>query len=232
MSILNNKVLIITGAKGGLGSYVTQACLNEGASVVGVSRSIANSDFNHPAFTAVPAELTSIVAATQVVERSHAMFGRIDGLIHLLGAFNGGASVEDTEENLLDQMIDINLRSTFYMLKAVLPCMRSGTGGRIVAVGSRAAVEAAPSAGAYAASKAALVSLIRTVAAENADRCISANIVLPGTMDTPANRKAMPEADTRRWVQPAQVANLILSLAGDSFAQVNGAAIPVYGRDQ
>lgn len=230
--MLENKVLIVTGAKGGLGSFVTQACLDAGALVVGVSRSIATSDFDQPGFTAIPAELSSAEAARHVAERTLEKFGRIDGLIHLLGAYNGGASVADSDDSLLDQMLDINVRSAFYMFKAVLPPMRFGRGGRIVAVGSRAAVEAAESAGLYAASKAALVSLIRTVAAENADRCISANIVLPGTMDTPANRKAMPGADSSLWVQPGQVANLIVSLAGDSIAQVNGAAIPVYGRDQ
>lgn len=229
--MLDNKVLIVTGAKGGLGSFVTQACLDEGATVVGVSRSIAPSDFNYAGFRAIPAELTSSEAARRVVDRTVEMFGRVDGLIHLLGGFHGGASVADTEDEVLDKMIDLNLRTAFYMLKAVLPQLRSGRGGRIVAVGSRAAVEPGTSAGAYSASKAALVSLIRTVAAENSDRCVAANIVLPGTMDTAANRKAMPDADFSRWVQPAQVANLIVSLAGERLAQVNGAVIPVYGRE-
>lgn len=84
--------------------------------------------------------------------------------------------------------------------------------------------------GAYSASKAALVALIRTIALENKDRCISANTVLPGTMDTPANRVADPKADPLEWVQPAHVAALLVRLASDSGAQVTGAAIPIYGR--
>jgi NAD(P)-dependent dehydrogenase (short-subunit alcohol dehydrogenase family) len=86
-------------------------------------------------------------------------------------------------------------------------------------------------AGAYSASKAALVALIRAVAAENSDKCISANIVLPGTMDTPANRAADPQADFARWVQPSQVAGLLVHLASPNGSQINGAAIPVYGRE-
>ena len=84
-------------------------------------------------------------------------------------------------------------------------------------------------AGVYAASKAALVSLIRTLAQENAAHGISANIVLPGTMDTPANRAAMPTADFTRWVQPAQVAALLVHLMSDHASQINGAVIPVFG---
>jgi NAD(P)-dependent dehydrogenase (short-subunit alcohol dehydrogenase family) len=83
--------------------------------------------------------------------------------------------------------------------------------------------------GAYSASKAALVSLIRTVALENKDRGITANVILPGTMDTPANRKAMPNADTRTWVQPTSIASLIVWLAGEAGKDVTGAVIPVYG---
>ena len=99
-------------------------------------------------------------------------------------------------------MLDMNLNSTFHMLRAVLPQMRQRRSGRIIAIGSRAAESPGAEVGAYSASKAALVSLIRTVALENKDLGITANVILPGTMDTPANRKAMPGADTSQWVQP------------------------------
>jgi NAD(P)-dependent dehydrogenase (short-subunit alcohol dehydrogenase family) len=128
-------------------------------------------------------------------------------------------------------MLEMNLRSAFYIARAVLPHMRAAGSGRILAIGSRAAVEPGAGAGAYSASKAALVSLIRTLAVENKDRCISANVILPGTMDTPANRAADPKADFSRWVQPSQVAGMLLHLASDAAAQVSGAVIPVYGRD-
>ena len=127
-------------------------------------------------------------------------------------------------------MFDMNLNSAFHMLRAVIPHMRKSGAGRIIAIGTRAAEDPGPSIGAYSASKAALVSLMRTVALENKDHGITANVILPGTMDTADNRKAMPGADTSQWVQPASVASLIVWLAGDAGKDVTGAAIPVYGR--
>lgn len=227
-----DKVILITGAKGGLGNSVTRAFLETGAAVAGVSRSVTDGDFDHPRFRAFPAELSSSEAARSLVARVVETFGRVDVLVHLLGGFAGGLRVDETEVAVLEDMLALNVRCAFATLGAVLPVMRSQGRGVVLAVGSKAAVEAAPGAAAYAASKAALVSLIRSVAAENADRCISANVILPTTMDTPANRKATPDADFSRWVQPAQVANLLVSLAGDGLGQVNGAVIPVYGKEQ
>jgi NAD(P)-dependent dehydrogenase (short-subunit alcohol dehydrogenase family) len=156
---------------------------------------------------------------------------RIDALSHLMGGFAGGSRVADTDDAVFDQMIDMNLRSAFHMMRAVLPRMRAHGSGRIIAIGSKAAVEPAPMAGVYAASKAALVSLVRTVARENADRGISVNVVLPGTMDTPANRSFQPGGDYSKWVSPAQVASLLVHLASDAASQISGAVIPVYGSE-
>ena len=229
MPALDQKVALITGAKGGLGSFVTEAFLAAGATVVGVSRSIQPSDFPNPRFVAMPAELSSGEAARRLTAEIAAKFQRIDVLVHLVGTFAGDKAVAETDEETLDRMLDTNLKSAFHIASATLPFMRAQGGGRILAIGSRAAVEASPGAGAYAASKAALVSLIRTIAAENQDKCISANIILPGTMDTPANRKNDPKADYSKWVRPAQVANLLVCLAADTASQVNGAVIPIYG---
>ena len=129
-----------------------------------------------------------------------------------------------------ETMLDLNYRSAFFISRAVLPQMRQQGSGRILAVASRQGVEPAAMTGAYSASKAALVSLIRTIALENKDRSISANSVLPATMDTPANRAGDPKADRTQWVQPAQVAALLVHLASDAGAQITGAAIPVYGK--
>jgi NAD(P)-dependent dehydrogenase (short-subunit alcohol dehydrogenase family) len=126
-------------------------------------------------------------------------------------------------------MLNANLRSAFYIISAVIPHMRRQGSGRILAIGSRSAVEPAAMSAAYNASKAALVSLIRTVAIENQDQGISANIVLPGTMDTPANRNADPAADYSKWVQPEQVAALLVHLASGNASQISGAVIPIYG---
>jgi NAD(P)-dependent dehydrogenase (short-subunit alcohol dehydrogenase family) len=107
--------------------------------------------------------------------------------------------------------------------------MRHAKTGRIIAIGSRAAVDPGPTIAGYNASKAALVSLIRTVALENKDVGITANVILPGTMDTPANRASDPKADFSKWVQPASIASLIVWLAGDQAKDLTGAVIPVYG---
>lgn len=116
------------------------------------------------------------------------------------------------------------------MFRAVVPDMRVRASGRILAIGSRTAVDPQPMAGAYSASKAALVSLVQ-IALENKDRGISANVILPGTMDTPANRSAMPDADPAKWVQPLQVASLLVHLASDEASQISGAVIPILGSD-
>src|SRR4051794_3367225 len=222
MSALQGRIAIVTGAKGGLGTFVTKAFLAAGARVVGVSRLIKDSDFSHPEFTALPAELSSGDAARMVVDDVVERFGRVDILAHVLGGFAGGQSVAETEDAEFEKMLDLNYRAAFYIARAVLPQMRAQGGGRILAVASRQAVEPAAMVGAYSASKAALVSLIRTIAIENKDRCISANTVLPGTMDTPGNPGP-------QFVQPAQVAAMLVHLASDAAAQVSGAAVPIYG---
>jgi NAD(P)-dependent dehydrogenase (short-subunit alcohol dehydrogenase family) len=226
---LDNRVVIITGAKGGLGTFVTNAFLSAGAQVIGVSRSIAPSDFPREGFTAMPAELGDPESARRLAATVVEKAGRVDALVHLVGGFAGGQAVCETDDATFDRMFNLNLRSAFDIVRAVLPQMRRQNAGRILAVGSRAAVEPAAMAGVYAASKAALVSLIRTVASANADRGISANVVLPGTMDTPANRSAMSNADFSHWVHPCQVASLLVHLASDAGAQISGAAIPIYG---
>jgi NAD(P)-dependent dehydrogenase (short-subunit alcohol dehydrogenase family) len=228
---LTDKVVLITGANGGLGSAVTNAFLQSGARVAGVARRIQNSDFPHPNFMAFSAELGNADAARAVIASVVAEWQRIDVLVHLVGAFAGGKSVADTNDVALDQMLEVNLRAAFHMFRAVLPDMRVRSSGRILAIGSRTAVDPQPMVGAYSASKAALVSLVQTIALENKDRGISANVILPGTMDTPANRAAMPGADPAKWVQPAQVASLLVYLASDRASQISGAVIPILGGD-
>src|SRR5438067_3216340 len=231
MSNPDTKTVLITGAKGGLGNFVTRAFLESGSRVVGASQSIADADFAHPNFSAIAGELSNSRNANKLVDAVIAKSGRIDGLVHLIGAFAGGQPVAGTDDATLDRMLDVNFRSAFYLIRAVLPHMRAQGSGRIIAIGSKAAAEPQAMAGAYAASKAALVSLIRTVARENSDKGIAANIVLPGTMDTPANRAAMPGADFSKWVQPAQVASLLVHLVSGDASNVSGAVIPIYGAE-
>jgi NAD(P)-dependent dehydrogenase (short-subunit alcohol dehydrogenase family) len=165
------------------------------------------------------------------VDQIAARFGRLDVLAHTVGGFAGGQSLADTDDATFQRMFDLNLNSIFHMLRAAVPALRQTGDGRIVAIGSRAALEPGPGMGAYSASKAAMGSLIRTVALENKDVGLRANVILPGTMDTPANRKAIPNADFSKWVRPAAVASLITWLAGDAGKDINGAIIPIYGTD-
>jgi len=223
------KVALVTGADGGLGTHVTTALLDAGFMVVGLAPKVQTSTFDHPHFTALPAKLDSLAAAKSAVDTTIAHFGKIDVLSHLVGGFAGGQTVADTDDATFQRMFEMNLNSAFHILRAVLPHMRKTGSGRIIAIGSRAAENPGATVGAYSASKAALVSLIRTVAIENKDAGITANTILPGTMDTPANRKAMPDAEISQWVQPSSVASLIVWLAGDGGKDVTGAAIPVYG---
>jgi NAD(P)-dependent dehydrogenase (short-subunit alcohol dehydrogenase family) len=230
MNGFENKIALITGAKGGLGACVTQAFLTMGATVVGSSRSIAAADFPHPKFVPLPAELSSAGDARKLADEVVAQFQRIDVLVHVVGGFAGGSPVADTDDATLERMVDLNLRSVFHVVRAVVPHMRRQSAGRIIAVGSRAAVDPQAMVGAYNASKAAMLSLMVTLAKENADLGITANVVLPATMDTPANRAGDPNADFSKWVPPGKVASAILWLASDAASHVNGAAIPVYGR--
>ena len=228
---MKGKVALVTGANGGLGSYVTQALLDAGATVVGLSRKIQQSDFDSPLFTALPAEISTAAGAKSAVDSIVARFGRLDVLAHTVGGFAGGQSIAETDDATFQRMFNLNLNSAFYLLRALLPAMRKTRNGRILAIGSRAALDPGPGVGAYSASKAAMVSLIRTVALENKDAGITANVILPGTMDTPANRRSMPNADISKWVHPRTVASLMAWLASDSGQDVNGAVIPVYGSD-
>ena len=223
-------IALITGANGGLGTHVTQAMLATGATVVGLSPNIKQSDFAHPNFFALPAALDNLDAAKNAVATVISRYKKIDILAHLVGGFAGGQSVADTDDAAFQRMFQMNVNAAFHILRAALPPMRQAASGRIIAIGSRAAEDPGPNVGAYSASKAALVSLIKTVARENKDAGVTANVILPGTIDTPANRKDMPGADVSQWVQPASIASLIAWLASDAGKDVTGAVIPVYGK--
>lgn len=227
---MKGKVVLVTGADGGLGTYVTQAFLDAGAAVVGTSRKIRPSDFDNSNFTALAAEISTSAGAKSLVDQVVERFGKLDVVAHTVGGFAGGQSIADTDDATFQRMFDLNLNCVFYILRAAVPLLRK-TSGRVIAIGSRAALEPGAGVGAYSASKAAMVSLIRTVAVENKDAGLTANVILPGNMDTPANRKAIPNADISKWVQPASVAKLVVWLAGEAGKDVNGSVIPVYGKD-
>jgi NAD(P)-dependent dehydrogenase (short-subunit alcohol dehydrogenase family) len=222
MQSLEGKVALITGAAGGLGSTVTRTFLEAGAIVAGVSRHIKPDQFQHTNFTAFPADLSSGESARKLVARVVAQLGRIDALVHVMGGFAGGQSVADTDDATMEQMLDVNFLSGFYMARAVIPQMRARLSGRILVVASRQGAEPGAMVGAYSASKAAIIALVKAIALENKDAGISANTVLPGGMATPGN-------SGRALIPTEQVAALLAHLASDAAAQITGAAIPIYG---
>jgi len=225
---LEENIVVVAGATGGLGTAVTAAFLDAGAKVAAVDRTAANKEAAEN-YVAIAADLSTLEGAKNVAWSVIEQWGRIDVLAHLVGGYAGGKSVADSDDAGFDQMMNLNVRTAFHMFRAVLPLMRAQGSGRILAIGSRAAVEPAPMSGLYAASKAALVSLVRSIAAENGDHKITANVILPGTMDTPGNRAAMPKADFTQWVPTSQVARMLVHLARDEASAVNGAVIPIFG---
>jgi NAD(P)-dependent dehydrogenase (short-subunit alcohol dehydrogenase family) len=154
----------------------------------------------------------------------------VDALVHLVGGFGGGQPVAETPDEIWDKMLDLNLRSAYSMFRAVLPGMVKAGKGRIVAVSSRAAEQPMANFAPYSVSKAALVTLVKTVALEVKNSGVTANVILPSVIDTPANRAAMPGADASKWVTPESIAGLLVWLTSEAARDVNGTVIPIYGR--
>ena len=217
--------VLITGANGGLGTAVCQEFLASGAKVIGVAREWKES----APFTTISADVTTEASCESMVKQALEL-GPVDALVHLVGGFAGGSPVAETTDQTWDSMMNINLRAAFCCMRAALKPMQAAGRGRIVAIGTRMAVEPSPNFAAYAVSKAALVALIKNVAAEGQKFGVTANVVLPSTIDTPVNRAAMPKADFSRWVAPPSIAKLLVFLTSDAAADTNGAVIPIYGR--
>lgn len=217
--------VLITGAGGGLGTAVCRTFADSGATVIAVDRAWHEKQ----PFITIAADLTSAGGCRAMIEQA-CQHGPVEALVHLVGGFRGGPSVAETTDADWEMMMNVNVRIAFNAIRAALDPMLKSKRGRIVAIGARAAVEPAPRYAAYAVSKAALVALIRNVAAEVKDSGITANAVLPSTIDTPANRKAMPNADFSKWVAPESIARLLVWLCSDEGADVSGAVIPIYGK--
>lgn len=219
--------ILITGASGGLGPAVVDAFLATGGTVFGVDRSWTRGNpHNSTRFHAIDADVNTDEGCDTAVEAA----APVRALVHLVGAFAGGKRVEETDDATFDQMVNANLRSAFRMIRAVLPGMQEAGHGRILVMGSRAADEPMAGSSIYNASKAGLAALIRTVALENKKSNLTANLVAPSVIDTPANRAAMPSADYAKWVRPESIARLLVWLASDEASEVSGAVIPMYGK--
>jgi len=219
---MKEKVVLITGGAGALGQTVVPAFVSTGASVI-------LGDLNPvqvPGVTALKADFTDQAQVRTLVDEVIRTSGRLDALINLVGGFATGSAVE-TDVSLWQRMLTMNLTSAFLLSQAVLPPMLQRGQGRIVHVAARAALEPFPGAAAYIVSKAGLIGLIRTLSAELAGSGVTVNAVLPSTIDTPANRRAMPAADPSKWARPDSIAQALMFLASDAASQINGALLPV-----
>jgi NAD(P)-dependent dehydrogenase (short-subunit alcohol dehydrogenase family) len=237
MGILDGKVAIVTGGTGGLGAAVVATFLDAGAAVVLPYRSAGDLDALRERSGGAAARLDGMqldLTDEEAVARSYATVaeqqGGIDILVNVAGGFGGGKPVHETPWSLWSAQLDINLKTTVLSCKAAVPHMITRGGGAIINVGTRTATQPGANLAAYSASKRALVQLTEALAAELRDRNITANIVLPSVIDTPANRKGMPSADHSRWVAPGEIARVILFLAGPDARIISGASIPAYGR--
>jgi NAD(P)-dependent dehydrogenase (short-subunit alcohol dehydrogenase family) len=152
-------------------------------------------------------------------------------LVNAVGGYAGGIALWETDSKVFEQMLSLNLRSGYVLSRAIVPVMLKQRSGAIVNVASRTAVDHAAGAAAYAASKAAAVAMIDSLAADLKGTGVRANSVLPSIIDTEVNREAMPKADFSKWPKPGDIARVILFLSGDEARLVHGAAVPVYGND-
>jgi 3-oxoacyl-[acyl-carrier protein] reductase len=226
---VKDKVVFITGANGGLGTSVTRAFLQKGARVIGGSLHIAAADFPEPNFEALALDFNKLDEIRRGVATIVERYGQLDVLVHLLGGFAGGPSVVDTTDAMWEQMQDINLTSAFRVFRECIPHLRKSGSGRLIAIGSLTAAQPHANLGAYVVFKSALAMLVQTIAQENADAGVTANAILPGTMDTPANRKSIPDAHFSKWLKTTDVAELVLSLAAAQTSHLTGLLIPIDG---
>jgi NAD(P)-dependent dehydrogenase (short-subunit alcohol dehydrogenase family) len=174
-------------------------------------------------------DVTDETAVRGLADRIIGKAGQLDALVNAVGGYAGGIPLWETDSKVFDQMLALNLRSGYTLCRVIVPVMIKQRRGAIVNVASRAAVDHGAGASAYAASKAAAVAMIDSLAADLKGTGVRANSVLPSTIDTEANRRAMPDADFTKWAKPAEIARIILFLCGEDANLIHGAALPVYG---
>ncbi|MBH8566182.1 3-oxoacyl-ACP reductase FabG [Nostoc sp. CENA67] len=229
---MKGKQVLLTGGTGGLGLGVTPAVLAQDAEVTisyrnpkeveRLKHTLLPADFERLHF--IPANLEEEASVENLINR----IGRVDVLIHLVGGFSMGKIHEYSFFDWKHEF-EINLNTTFLTCKHSLKSMWEHGYGRIVTVASKAANEPAGQLGAYSAAKAGVVALTKAIADETKGTDITANVVLPSVIDTPANREAMGAENADSWVKPESLAQLICFLASQAAKDIRGAAIPIYG---
>jgi len=226
------KVAVVAGGTGGLGNAVSLAFLDEGAKVVVPYRSEkAFAELESAAagresqLIGRPLDVLDEAAVGRFVEE----IGRIDVLVNTVGAYIGGAELWKLAPADFDRMLDLNLRTGYLLARATVPGMLKRGQGAVVNVSAKAALDHGAGASAYAASKAAALAMMNSLAAETRGTGVRVNSVLPSIIDTKINREAMPDAKFDAWPKPEDIAKVILFLASDAAKVVHGAAVTVYG---
>lgn len=225
---------LVAGGTGGLGRAVSVAFLEEGAAVAVTYRKQEEFDALRSAAGALASRLeghavdvTDDGAVHQLVAAIVAKHGRLDAMTNAVGGYAAGRKLWEADPKIFERMLSLNLLSGYVLARSVVPAMLKQGRGAIVNVASMAAIDHAASAAAYAASKAAAVAMVDSLAADLKGTGVRANSILPSIIDTEANRKAMPNADFAKWPKPRDIARVILFLCGDDAKLIQGAAIPV-----
>jgi NAD(P)-dependent dehydrogenase (short-subunit alcohol dehydrogenase family) len=234
---MKDKVIVITGAVGNLGLATAHAFQSAGARTVLVDRSQDRLSKAFPEFSNSPdhllaggVDLSDAASLGRLIEAALVRFGRIDALVNTVGAWRGGKPVHETDPADWDFLLNVNLRTTLFCCRAVIPQMLRQGNGKIINVASRDGLAGSAGYAAYSVSKSAVLRLTESLADELKAANINVNCIMPSTIDTPQNRAAQPDADFTKWVEPSAIADVILFLASDASRAINGAALPVYGK--
>lgn len=227
---MDGEVVLVTGVGGALGSAVAEGFLEAGAMVCGADIATPEDDgflLNEPdRIDFYQGDFTDERVVADVLESVIEAHGGLDSLAAVAGTWRGGDPVDETDVETFDFLFDVNLKTTFLAAKHALPHLRERSGS-VVTVSSRSSLEGGSGDALYRASKAGVRLLTESVDAEN--DAVRANAVLPSVIDTPMNREMMPDADHAAWVDPAEIASVVLFLSSDAAAPTSGAAVPVYG---
>jgi NAD(P)-dependent dehydrogenase (short-subunit alcohol dehydrogenase family) len=230
---MQGRVIVVTGAFGALGRVVVEVAAARGASTAAIETAAAPSaevakHFAPATLIVGGTDLTSPDQARAAMAAVKARFGRLDALINVAGAFVW-EKIEGGDPRAWQKMFAVNLMTAVNASQAALPYLLESGAGRIVNVGALAAIKAGAGMGPYAASKAGVHRFTESLAEEFKGRGVTVNAVLPSTIDTPANRADMPDADFSRWVAPSDLAAAILFLASPEAGAITGALLPVTG---
>jgi NAD(P)-dependent dehydrogenase (short-subunit alcohol dehydrogenase family) len=231
---MHNKAVVVTGGFGYLGAATTRVAIERGARVAVIGRAAQppaalTAQLGPEAIFLGGVELADAVAAGTALAAARERLQGLDVLINAAGSFRW-QKVADGDPDTWESQFASNLQSAVNACRAAIPHLSASRGGRIINVGAYAALKAGAGMGAYAASKSGVHRLTESLAAELKDQRITVNAVLPSTIDTPANRKDMPNADFSKWVSPESLANVILFLASEEAQDITGALLPVTGR--